>query len=610
MDILVSTASSLVLRYVLSNVLQPYRPSMVIPVFLGLWEGTWLHMLSSSMPASYDPYLAYLLRPLVDFTISGSFSYVFIIVSWSILTVLALDAMGPEHFYDTRLQRDSKRPTRMGSSHTMLHAATHSPQSRRRSRSRSLTFILPTSPESATHTPSSSRQQSQSSAITSNSSSTTPTGVSPTPRFDLTPQQQPIAPIESLQMHIPSQVVIANTEPLPNPVSSPISSIPLLQTPVGHRIELVVPVLTEGSRSTFPRSPFPPSTSTPTQISNTDPTPREQADPDRPIPVPAPSYFPTVALQSNLPTETHYREAPVVRAQNDDDADPLQTPVLRGFDDPVHVDSDFDELTTPPYMRPPRPAFISHGGPTIIEDVPTAGPSLLLKVLSTTIDPSTSNVTTSATPVPIPPPGPHLQLGSPALSALDVLSPASPASSMAGSIISTTDPKILFERAEKLRNRAWQEVQEKTRLKSELQKARNEGKKKDIFILAGDVKECEHRIDTLHARAKRRYYLGDVLANTLMFSMLTVLHIAKNTEEMGGDEIDVHGLFVEEAVDATEAAFRKALKDGKESLRVIVGRGNHSKEGTPKLKPAVTAAMKKLSGMDFNVLSTLGTQEY
>ncbi|KAF9263411.1 hypothetical protein L218DRAFT_959435 [Marasmius fiardii PR-910] len=91
---------------------------------------------------------------------------------------------------------------------------------------------------------------------------------------------------------------------------------------------------------------------------------------------------------------------------------------------------------------------------------------------------------------------------------------------------------------------------------------------------------------------------------------------------MQGDEIDVHGLLADEAVDATEAAFRRTLKDGKQSLRVIVGRGNHSKDGTPKLKPAVTTAMKKLSdhfpvipllnsfiGMDFNVTLTLGIPE-
>ncbi|KAF9263412.1 hypothetical protein L218DRAFT_348618 [Marasmius fiardii PR-910] len=541
MDILVSTTSSLVLRYVLSNFLQPtYRPSMIIPVFLGLWEGTWLHMLLSSMPTSYDPYLAYLLRPILDFLISGSISYVFIVVVWSMLTVLALDAMGPEHFHDTRRERDSKRPARMGSSHTVLHT-THLPHSRRRSSSRSLTFVLPVaSPESDNPTPSTSQLPSQSSTATSSSSitprasSSTPDATSP--RMVLTPQQQsiqqhPIAPIESPQLYISTQAVIMNPEPPPEPASSPISSFPLLQTPGKHRVELVVPALAEGSRSNFPRSPFPPFTVTSPPITNTGPTPREpeqhteDQEPDHPIPVPAPGHFPIVALESSPPLlpQIPHQEAQVIPDHPSDEADPLQTPVLRGFDDPVHVDSEVDELTTPPYMRPPL-ASIPEGGSVIIEEAPSAGPSLLLKALATTTVPSTSNVTANATPVPIPAPG-HLQTGSPALSALDILSPASSTSSIGGSIISTTDPKSLFERAEKLRNKAWQEVQEKSRLRAELQQARNEGRKKDIFILVGDLKDCEHRIDTLHARAKRRYYLGDALPLLLGLSTLTMMYL-------------------------------------------------------------------------------------
>ncbi|KAJ8077168.1 hypothetical protein PM082_001596 [Marasmius tenuissimus] len=628
MDILISTASSFVLRYVISNVLHPssYSPSMIVPVFLGVWEGTWLHMLLLSMPSSYDPYLAYLLRPLVDFFISdGSVSYVFSVVLWSVLTMLALDAMGPKHRHDTRRERSSKRiSSRTGSSHTahtVLQPTSSSQKPRpisRRSRSRSLTFVLPvSSPESLNQTTSPpSQEQSQvsgslSSTTTtltgsSSSSSTTPqyisTASTPTPtRTEMTPYYQPIPPIQSppqLPAFSPRADMGNQPQAGPVPASSPMSSIPLLQPPVSSRVarEPVVPAVAESSRSAYSRPPYAPSnpsydaSPSPTLVVSNPPTiptppedrtPPAQAERDlsSPIPVPAPGFFPAKIAEPAppVPAVAASNPAPPLQSipEHRDETDTIRSPVLRGFDDEVGVESDveYDELTTPPHLRArSAPSFITALEGAFVEEPPAVGRSLLLdsRTSRATI-PSTSNVTANASPVPIPVPGNHI---SPALSALDILSPVS-SSSLADSIISTTDPKQLFERAEKLRNKAWKEIHEKSKLKADLHKARIEGRKKDIFILAGDVKESEHRIDTLHARAKRRYYL------------------AKNTEEMlNGDEIDVHGLLVEEAVDATEAAFRKILKDGKDSLRVIVGKGNHSKDATPKLKPAVTAAMK------------------
>ncbi|KAJ3863220.1 hypothetical protein EV359DRAFT_43548, partial [Lentinula novae-zelandiae] len=54
--------------------------------------------------------------------------------------------------------------------------------------------------------------------------------------------------------------------------------------------------------------------------------------------------------------------------------------------------------------------------------------------------------------------------------------------------------------------------------------------------------------------------------------------------------IDVHGLLVPEAIDKTEDAFRGVLRTGNRFLRVIVGKGNHSKNGMSKLRPAIIQA--------------------
>lgn len=57
--------------------------------------------------------------------------------------------------------------------------------------------------------------------------------------------------------------------------------------------------------------------------------------------------------------------------------------------------------------------------------------------------------------------------------------------------------------------------------------------------------------------------------------------------------IDVHGLFIHEAIAQTEQALRETLQTGGSTLRVIVGRGNHSRDGVPKLKPAIMRVMTR-----------------
>ncbi|BDA43507.1 Smr domain-containing protein C11H11.03c [Coccomyxa sp. Obi] len=51
--------------------------------------------------------------------------------------------------------------------------------------------------------------------------------------------------------------------------------------------------------------------------------------------------------------------------------------------------------------------------------------------------------------------------------------------------------------------------------------------------------------------------------------------------------IDLHGLYVEEAVQRARESIAKARGEGKEHLIFIVGKGNHSAGGVQKLKPAI-----------------------
>ena len=58
-------------------------------------------------------------------------------------------------------------------------------------------------------------------------------------------------------------------------------------------------------------------------------------------------------------------------------------------------------------------------------------------------------------------------------------------------------------------------------------------------------------------------------------------------------EIDVHRLTVDEAFVQVRKAIRDARGFGAQELRIIVGKGNHSKDKAPVLKPAIISELKK-----------------
>ncbi|KAJ9099982.1 hypothetical protein QFC19_005799 [Naganishia cerealis] len=66
-----------------------------------------------------------------------------------------------------------------------------------------------------------------------------------------------------------------------------------------------------------------------------------------------------------------------------------------------------------------------------------------------------------------------------------------------------------------------------------------------------------------------------------------------NTDSPPGT-IDLHGLYVKEAIDRTEAAIAQAQRSGQQGeLRFIVGKGNHSDGHKAKIKPAIVELMQK-----------------
>ncbi|CAE7061243.1 unnamed protein product [Rhizoctonia solani] len=59
------------------------------------------------------------------------------------------------------------------------------------------------------------------------------------------------------------------------------------------------------------------------------------------------------------------------------------------------------------------------------------------------------------------------------------------------------------------------------------------------------------------------------------------------------DELDLHGLYVKEAIERTEAAVQAAQDRGDQQIRIIVGKGLHSEGRVAKLKPAIEELMVK-----------------
>lgn len=60
-----------------------------------------------------------------------------------------------------------------------------------------------------------------------------------------------------------------------------------------------------------------------------------------------------------------------------------------------------------------------------------------------------------------------------------------------------------------------------------------------------------------------------------------------NNADSGPDEIDLHGLFVREALSALDYRISAAIRQNENHLKVIVGKGLHSENHIAKLKPAV-----------------------
>lgn len=66
-----------------------------------------------------------------------------------------------------------------------------------------------------------------------------------------------------------------------------------------------------------------------------------------------------------------------------------------------------------------------------------------------------------------------------------------------------------------------------------------------------------------------------------------------NNEDSGPDEVDLHGLYTAEAITRTEQEIAARQRRGDASVRIIVGKGIHSKDHVAHIKPAIEDLMRK-----------------
>ncbi|KAL9711821.1 hypothetical protein Ac2012v2_004894 [Leucoagaricus gongylophorus] len=66
----------------------------------------------------------------------------------------------------------------------------------------------------------------------------------------------------------------------------------------------------------------------------------------------------------------------------------------------------------------------------------------------------------------------------------------------------------------------------------------------------------------------------------------------ENNKDNKPHEVDLHGLYVKEAISYTDRALEQARARGDKELRLIVGKGLHSKNGA-KIKPAIEQLVHK-----------------
>ncbi len=137
------------------------------------------------------------------------------------------------------------------------------------------------------------------------------------------------------------------------------------------------------------------------------------------------------------------------------------------------------------------------------------------------------------------------------------------------SLVSGNSPSgTLEQQAEYHRNKADEYAQQHRQLSSQSQAAYKAGRGDLAKSLSIQAKAIHSKVEHHNKEAARLYF--DL-----------------NNEGKPEGTIDLHGLFVKEALQRLDEAVKSAVKERNPELVVIVGAGNHSEGGIQRIRPAV-----------------------
>lgn len=546
-------------------------------MLLGFWEGVCVHYSANASPNPRVSYLAYLLRIALDLILSDNIFSVFLTILWTILGVLFSEALGTHHGHDTttheRKSSGSKQTVYVQYTPPITSPVRRLPRAEVRPGP-----VRPAIDRIIDTTRSEDRVSDVSISVPVTAGSIEPRPSAPSPPL-LTPPATLLDEVGDRQIPLP-----------PNTTSS---AAPHDHGAVDH------PAQNEDA-SDHPRSPIkdsPPRIIIP-------PHPQPLSSPNilsaMSVEVPFSSSKlqhliipPPMLLQcessdnESLPTGPDSDAIPVILRTGGDigvgsNDDPLQTPV--GFhNEGVGGSVDDDPLMTPVHLRhAPALLLLDQENEESLWQDPLfiQGSSTSVGVVTAHAPPGLAPLATIDEPVPmenldaIPVPAPATVLQRTTTLPEDHSSASSSPPSITSAITSPDSP-MLSSRAEALRKQAWSYEMTRKNLKTRLNKALQQQDRAQEFILKQEIDDCTREIDKLHERAARRHYHSR----------------NRSLQAHPIPTIDLHGLLTSEAVIKTEKAFKAVLGEGGKSLRVIVGKGLHSKQRKAKLKPAVEKAM-------------------
>ncbi|KAF5389495.1 hypothetical protein D9757_004324 [Collybiopsis confluens] len=111
--------------------------------------------------------------------------------------------------------------------------------------------------------------------------------------------------------------------------------------------------------------------------------------------------------------------------------------------------------------------------------------------------------------------------------------------------------------------------------------------------LSNQGKEHQRKMEQLNKQASDWIFVENNKVKSLPLHVFRTRDAQESQQDSKPGEIDLHGLYVKEAIAQTDNAIEDAKRRGVSEIHLIVGKGLHSQGGAAKIKPAVEELMKK-----------------